>query len=309
MLAAGIEWPIDEAALPISVLPELAGRPGDPVAARVVAVSAGWQQVTATTATPSSALAQLSGPARDHVALVGTRLARRLHLPTPGPGVRVWVRGQVFDVVGIIPGTDRRPELADGVVIATPAVTRFVDPVQTAPTLLIRTRPAAAHAVADVVARAVAPDRPSSIDVAPVLDLAALRRGVATSLDRTVALVSGLVLALAALAIANAMVVSVIARRGEIGLRRALGASSRSVAGHVLLEGILIGIGGGVLGSALGTAAVLAVNLAQGWTAVLSPALPLIGPGIGVVVGLVSALHPARQAARVQPAVAVRQQA
>ncbi|HYY09323.1 MAG TPA: FtsX-like permease family protein [Kineosporiaceae bacterium] len=306
VVGAGLEWRVSDAPATVAVLPAIPGRARSTVAAPVVAVSPGWLAVVSASTRPAAAGQVLGGTGRTHVALVGERLAARLGLPPPGPGVVIRVNGIPYDVVGTVGPAVRAADVDGSVLIGVSGVPRLGVPPQSPLSLVLRTRPAAAHAVAAVVPLAIAPDRPASIDVRPVLDLAELRRGVSTSLDRTVALVSGLLLALAALAIANAMVVSVMARQGEIGLRRALGASAGTVAAMFLMEGAVTGFAGGVLGTALGTAAVLVVVALQEWTAVLSVQLLPLAPALGAVVGVCAALYPARRAAAVPPAVAVR---
>ncbi|MET8953307.1 ABC transporter permease [Streptomyces sp. NPDC004393] len=106
--------------------------------------------------------------------------------------------------------------------------------------------------------------------------------------------------------IANVTLVTVIERTGEIGLRRALGASRRQVAGQLLVESTTIGLLGGVVGAALGMVVVVAVSAVREWTPVLDVRLALGAPVAGALVGLLAGLYPSLRAARMEPVDALR---
>ena len=97
-----------------------------------------------------------------------------------------------------------------------------------------------------------------------------------------------------------------IERTGEIGLRRALGASRRHIAEQFLLESTTVGFIGGVLGASVGTLVVIAVSAAQQWTPVIDPFVPFLAPVVGGLTGLVAGTYPALRAARLEPVEALR---
>jgi ABC-type antimicrobial peptide transport system permease subunit len=109
-----------------------------------------------------------------------------------------------------------------------------------------------------------------------------------------------------AIGIANVTLVSVMERTGEIGLRRALGATRRHIALQFLLESSAIGIVGGILGASLGTLVVVGVSAYESWTPVLDPYVPFAAPLIGGLVGLLAGSYPALRAARMEPVEALR---
>lgn len=172
--------------------------------------------------------------------------------------------------------------------------------------MLVRTEPGAGAVVAPVIRLALRPDAPERLTSSQVVDITDLRTGVTTQLDRLAAWVGGLLLVLTVLLVANGMVVSVMARTGEIGVRRALGSSRGSVAALFLVEGALVGALGGLAGSAIATAAVVIVAAVSGWTAMFQLVWVVLGPAVGVTAGLVSSLYPAMRASSIQPALAVR---
>ena len=108
-----------------------------------------------------------------------------------------------------------------------------------------------------------------------------MRDAVKGDLDLLFLMLGGVSLLVGAIGIANVTLVSVIERTGEIGLRRALGASRRHIGQQFLLESTTIGVIGGVLGASLGTLVVVAVSARQSWTPVLDPGVPLLAPLIG----------------------------
>lgn len=111
---------------------------------------------------------------------------------------------------------------------------------------------------------------------------------------------------LTCLLITNSMVVSVVARTEEIGLRRALGASRAGVSAVFWAEGLVIGFVGGATGSTVGAVAVVAVAAANRWTAHIDPGFFVVGPALGGFIGLLASAYPAWNATRISPALAVR---
>ena len=170
----------------------------------------------------------------------------------------------------------------------------------------ILTKPGAGAQIAKVVRSVIRPEAPEMLQVSQVQTVNDMRQGVATQLDRFAAFIGAFLLMLTVLLIANAMTVSVMARTGEIGVRRALGASRVDVAGLFLMEGALVGVLGGLAGSAFAAIAIVVVSAMNQWTAAYSILLVLAGPIVGVLAGVISSIYPAIRASGVQPALAVR---
>ncbi|GAA3608288.1 ABC transporter permease [Kineosporia mesophila] len=302
--AAGTAWPVEPGTVSLSGLPERASTETTTMAAPVYGAGPSWLKVQEAVVIPAGAVDHLAGDSADHVAVVGAQLSRRMNLASAGPGAKIWVNGRSFDLVGVLESSGRDATLGQALIISPGAIRELV-PTATG-VVTVRTMVGAASAVSKMIATTVRPDAPGLLQVDPVVDLANLRRGVATDLDRSVATLSFLVLAFAALTCGNAMVVTVIARTGEIGLRRAMGASRTGVAALFLTEGVVTGVAGGLLGSVLGLAAVLGVAEARGWAPVASLLTVPMGPLLGLLVGVVAALYPAMRAAAIPPAQAVR---
>jgi putative ABC transport system permease protein len=108
------------------------------------------------------------------------------------------------------------------------------------------------------------------------------------------------------LGIANIMVISVLERRTEIGIRRALGAARRHIAAQFVIESSLLSAMGGALGVALGALVTAAYASRQGWIVEIPQTALVAGVSVALLVGIAAGLHPALKAARIDPAEAVR---
>jgi putative ABC transport system permease protein len=241
------------------------------------------------------------------VAFLGADAAKSLGVPvtTDPTGYAIEVAGATYRVAGFLRADDGGSDVSGTVLLPYSRVLALVG--SDADTqLLVRTAPGAGAGVAGVVRVAVRPDAPERLAASQVESLASLRHGVSNQLGRLGAWIGAFLLALTALLIANAMVVAVVARTPEIGLRRALGASRPAVSSVFWCEGAITGFLGGVAGSAFGLAATVAVAAANDWSARLAPWLAVVGPVLGAVVGVAASAYPALRAGRVSPALAIR---
>ncbi|HKO84198.1 MAG TPA: ABC transporter permease [Actinomycetota bacterium] len=133
-----------------------------------------------------------------------------------------------------------------------------------------------------------------------------IRAGVRRDLDMLFLMLGGVSLLVGAIGIANVTLVSVMERVGEIGLRRALGATRRHIAAQFLLESATMGLLGGVFGACAGMLVVVGVAVYQGWTPVIDPPIPLLAPVLGGLTGVLAGAYPALRAARLEPVDALR---
>jgi putative ABC transport system permease protein len=117
---------------------------------------------------------------------------------------------------------------------------------------------------------------------------------------------AGVCLVVGAVGIANTTMVAVLERVGEIGLRRALGARPRHIAGQFLIEAAATGTAGGLAGASLGLLVVVTVALIQEWSAIVATWTLATAPLLGALVGLAAGAYPASRAARIEPIEALR---
>ena len=174
-------------------------------------------------------------------------------------------------------------------------------------TVVVETKIGAAHLIASQTRMALRPEDETALKVEVPLEPKRVRDEIQTDVNVMFLLLGGLSLIVGAIGIANITLVSVMERTGEIGLRRAIGATRGNIAMQFLLESASMGVIGGVVGASLGVITVVAVSAYQSWTPVLDPAAPFLAPLIGGAIGILSGTYPALRAARLQPIEAFRQ--
>lgn len=240
----------------------------------------------------------------DRVAVLGKTAASDLGVSRLDRQPTVFLGAVPYTVIGILAETQRRGDLLGGVII--PDSTAQVD---------FRAPPGdelhlkVARGLGALIQRqapiALSPDSPDDFRSEVV---GTSGRAAQAQADTNLAfLLLGIISLLAgALGIINVTILSVKERTGEIGLRRALGATPRIIGSQFLVETGIIGIMGGLAGTALGVVVVVVIAGTQGWSPALDGWVALAAPLLGTVIGLVAGIHPARRAARIEPATALR---
>ena len=172
--------------------------------------------------------------------------------------------------------------------------------------VVVETRIGAAYLIADQSSVALRPDDPRALKVQVPLEPKRVKDEVQADLSVMFLMLGGLSLIVGALGIANITLVGVMERTGEIGLRRAIGATKGHIAAQFLVESVSMGVIGGIIGAAVGVLIVIGVSAIQVWTPVLDPLAPLLAPVVGGVIGVLSGIYPAMRAAKLEPAEAFR---
>jgi putative ABC transport system permease protein len=242
--------------------------------------------------------------ARTPSVVLGALAAERLGVDRPG--TNVYMNGRRWTVVGILRSIELAPDLDRAALIGYAAAARQLGEERTATTVYLRADPDRVAAVRDMVPSAANPQNPEEVQVSRPSDALAARAAADSALTGLFLGLGAVALLVGGIGIANTMVISVLERRSEIGLRRALGATRGHVRAQFVVESLLLaGAGGaaGILGGALVTGGYARV---RGWTAVVPPEALAGGLGAAVLIGAAAGLYPAARAARLSPTEALR---
>jgi putative ABC transport system permease protein len=222
------------------------------------------------------------------------------------PGTQAWLGGQWFTVVGIMQPIPLAPELDRAALIGFAQAARLVGQPVLPTELFVRTDPQAVSAVEAVLAATVDPASPQDVQVTnPAVAL--ITRADASSAFQGLFLALGAVaLAVGGIGIANVMVIAVLERRSEIGLRRALGARRAHIGLQFLAESGTLALTGGTAGAILGGFATTVFAAVRHWDAQVPVPALLLATGSAVAVGAAAGSYPALKAARFSPAEGLR---
>ncbi|WP_214412583.1 ABC transporter permease [Sphaerisporangium fuscum] len=243
---------------------------------------------------------------RQPAVVLGSEAAARLGITRTG--VRVWMGDRWFTVIGILDPMPLAPEIERSALVGFPAAEKYLDFDGYATTIYERSAEESVEAVRDVLPRTVNPENPNEVQVSRPSDALAARAAAAGAFTNLLLGLGAVALLVGGVGVANTMVISVLERRREIGLRRSLGATRGQVRIQFLAESLLLSALGGIFGSMAGALATTAYALSRGWPAVVPPWA--LGGGIGatLVIGTIAGLYPAMRAARLSPTVALATQ-
>jgi putative ABC transport system permease protein len=238
--------------------------------------------------------------------VLGSKAAERLGIVDLDAPLGVWIAGRWFTVIGILDPLPLAPEMDRAALIGRPAAETFLDADIAPSAVYVRTDQARVDEVKAVLGATANPERPEAVTVGRPSDAIEARAAAATAFTALFLGLGAVALGVGALGIANVMLMAVMERRSEIGLRRALGATRGAIAGQFFGEALLLAFLGGLLGVAAGMAVGGAYATTQGWPVVVSPLGLAIGVGATALVGAVAGLYPAIRASSVPPTDALR---
>ena len=221
--------------------------------------------------------------------------------------MRIWVGGQWFYVTGILNPAAYAPEIDSAVLVGFPAAENYLHFDGHPSEIYVRTveTQAAIIAVDNLLGAQASPENPSQVTVSQPSDALTARADAKGALDTLFLGLGAVALLVGAIGVANIMVISVLERRSEIGLRRALGATRGQIRAQFLAEAILLSLAGGAAGVVIGAVATAAYARGHGEAVVIPPQAWAGGLAAAVVIGALAGLLPAVRAARLPPTQAL----
>jgi putative ABC transport system permease protein len=238
--------------------------------------------------------------------VLGASTAQYLGIADARQPVEVLIARRWFTVVGILGSVTLAPELDRSVFVGYPAAERYLGFDGEYTSVYLRTDPEQVLDVQAVLARTANPAHPEEVAVSRPSDALAARAAAQTAYTTLFVGLGSVALLVGGVGIANVMFVSVLERRSEIGLRRALGATRGHVGAQFLTESVVLSLVGGTAGVALGVGTTIAYASANRWLVVVPPIAAWGGLGAALLVGAVAGLYPALRAARLAPTDALR---
>jgi putative ABC transport system permease protein len=248
--------------------------------------------------------------ARFPEAVLGAQVAQILDIGVGGDPIKghvlVYLGNTWFNVVGILKPVVLDSSLDSTVFISLPVAERMFQTQPNPSEIYVRANQDHVVPVSNLLAPTADPQQPDGVNVdrpSDALEARAAAQGQFTTLLLGLGAVALLV---GAIGIANIMVISVLERRGEIGLRRALGATRRHISLQFLTESALLAVLGGIAGLALGAGATEVYAISRHEPFVVPLYALIAAPAAGLVIGMLAGLYPAAKASRLSPTEALR---
>ena len=270
----------------------------------VQAASLGLPRAVGTTIARGSFLN--GATAHQPVAVLGAQAAQLLGIDRIYPRERIWLGGMWFYLAGILEPAVLAPEIDASVLVGIPAARRYLGFDGHPSTIYVRTVTSQTAAVQSVLAATANPESPNEVSVSQPSDALTARAEAQGALNSLFLGLGAVSLLVGAVGVANIMLIGVLERRSEIGLRRSLGATNGQIRAQFLAEAILLSLLGGAVGVAAGVTATVAYASTKHWTAVVPASAWAGGLAAAIFIGAIAGLVPAVRAARLSPTEALR---
>jgi putative ABC transport system permease protein len=243
--------------------------------------------------------------AQEPVAVLGAAAAQRLGIDRLYPGERIWVGRQWFYVAGILRPAVLVSAIDSSVLVGYPAAEKYLGFDGHPSSIYLRAQNDRVTAVDDLLAATANPENPNQVSVSQPSSALVAQADAKSALNGLFLGLGAVALLVGAVGVANIMIISVLERRSEIGLRRALGATRSHIRGQFLSEAILLGLLGGAVGVVLGAACTAVYSHTKHWAVVIPAEAWIGGIGASLFIGAIAGLLPALRAARLSPTQAL----
>lgn len=271
-----------------------------------IAVMAAQTDLLDTVGATVAAGSFLNEATQDFPAVVlGSTAAERLGVGSAGTDQQVYLGGQWFTVVGILEPVPLAVELDTAALVGWPVAESMLGFDGFPTTIYTRTDPAVVEPVQGVLDMTANPEAPHEVDVSRPSDALAAQHAADSTLNALLLGLGAVALLVGGIGVANTMVISVLERRGEVGLRRALGATRGNIRSQFLMEALLLSALGGAAGVILGIGVTGLYSTVQGWPTVVPAWAMALGLGSTMVIGALAGLYPAIRASRLAPTEAL----
>jgi len=244
--------------------------------------------------------------AREPVSVLGAAAAQRLGIDRVFSGERIWLDGMWFYVAGILRSAPLAPEIDSAVLVGFPAAKHYLDFDGHPSEIYVRAQDSQVDAVDNILAATANPENPSNVDVSQPSAALVARADAQGAFNDLFLALAAVALLVGAVGVANIMIIGVLERRSEIGLRRALGATKANIRTQFLSEAILLALIGGTVGVLAGIAGTAIYASTKGWAVVIPPLAWGGGLAAALAIGAIAGLMPAIRAARMSPTEALR---
>jgi putative ABC transport system permease protein len=244
--------------------------------------------------------------ARYPAVVLGAKTAELLGIDSLDGSPQVLIGNEWFTVVGILQPVPLVPSLDRSAVVGIPVAKSVFGIDGAASTVYVRTDPDHVDAVRDVLPATANPESANEVDVTRPSDVLAARAATNDALTALLLGLGGVALLVGGIGIANVMVISVLERRTEIGVRRALGATRGHIRTQFVVEATLLAAIGGIGGVVLGAVVTGSYAASRGWTLAIPVVALAGGAAAALLIGALAGIYPATRAARLAPAEAVR---
>jgi putative ABC transport system permease protein len=243
--------------------------------------------------------------AQEPVAVLGAATAQLLGIDRIYPAERIWVGSQWFYLAGILRPAVLASAIDSSVLVGYPAAEKYLSFDGRPSTIYLRAQNDRVTVVDDLLAATANPENPSEVNVSQPSSALVAQADAKSALNGLFLGLGAVALLVGAVGVANIMIISVLERRSEIGLRRALGATRGQIRGQFLSEAILLGLLGGAVGVALGAVSTAVYAHTKHWATVIPAEAWVGGIAASLIIGAVAGFVPALRAARLSPTEAL----